>query len=292
MPSAIPALEAIAVTKRYGHVAAVSEVTLAIPSGSITALIGPNGAGKSTLIRAWTAFDRPSSGHVTVLGIDPWRDRSGALLALGYIPQSATIYRELSVDDHLDLAKHFRPRFDHAFAAGRLEELKIPLGQLGGTLSAGQQAQVALALALGARASVLLLDEPLASLDPLARREFLHVLKREVRDSGITALLSSHVVSDIEQVCDRLVVLGAGRLLLDRSLVDALASHRILEGDEPGSSGRIVDSFVGVEAETRLTLLECSRPDAPGRAPTVEELVLGYLASGRHAGADLDRATN
>lgn len=278
-----PALEAVGVTKRYGAIRAVSDVTLSVPAGSISALIGPNGAGKSTLIRAWTAFERPSSGRVFVTGIDPWQDRSGALLALGYIPQSATIYRELTVADHLDLARHYRPRFDRDFAKGRLEELAIPLEQLGGTLSGGQQAQVALALALGARTSVLLLDEPLASLDPLARREFLHVLKREVRGSGITALLSSHVVSDIEQVCDRIMVLGAGRLLLDSTLVDALATHRTFEDGHAVPEGRVVASFVGVDAEARVTLAKGTPEEAIARSPTVEELVLGYLAAGRRA---------
>ncbi|MEO7667336.1 MAG: ABC transporter ATP-binding protein, partial [Dehalococcoidia bacterium] len=164
-------LETHDLAKRYGRRTwALTGIDLAIPQGGITALVGPNAAGKSTLIKTWVGFERPTRGSVAVAGIDPWKDRSAALAHVGYIPQSPALYDALSVDDHLDLAVQLRPGFDRAYARRRLDELGIPGNQGARSLSGGQQAQVALALALGTRAKILLLDEPLASLDPLARR--------------------------------------------------------------------------------------------------------------------------
>ncbi len=238
-PDADPALSARAVAKRYrGGVRALDGIDLDIPIGSITALVGPNGAGKSTLMKAWVGFERPSRGSVAVLGVDPWRDRAAALDRLGYVSQRPALYRGLTVRDHVALAVSLRPGFDAMLSERRLEELDIPLGQDSRTLSGGQQAQVMLALALGTHAPVLVLDEPLASLDPLARREFLHVLVDAVRAEGATAVLSSHVITDIEQACDRIVVLGTGHKILDESIAAALAAHRVADGDPAGPAAR------------------------------------------------------
>jgi ABC-2 type transport system ATP-binding protein len=281
-----PILEAHGLAKRYGRRTwALTGIDLAIPRGGITALVGPNAAGKSTLIKTWVGFERPTRGGVTVAGIDPWRDRAGALGHLGYVPQSPSLYDALSVEDHLELAVQLRPGFDRDSARQRLDELGIPRDQGARSLSGGQQAQVALALALGTRAEILLLDEPLASLDPLARREFLHVLTDAVRRDGATALLSSHIVTDVEQACDRLIVLGVGRVLLHATVADALASHRIArDGDEPASGATVVATFAGPAGE-RLTLFRLGEPQQAGATPdhptTLEEVVLGYLASSR-----------
>jgi ABC-2 type transport system ATP-binding protein len=281
--SGVGVLEAHDLAKRYGRRTwALTGIDLAIPQGGITALVGPNAAGKSTLIKTWVGFERPTRGGVTVGGIDPLKDRSGVLGLVGYIPQSPLLYDGLSVDDHLDLAVLLRPDFDRAYARRRLDELGIPGGQGAKSLSGGQQAQVALALALGTRAKILLLDEPLASLDPLARREFLHVLTDAVRSDGATALLSSHIVTDVEQACDRLVVLGVGRILLHETVADALASHWMATDGAASSEGTAIGSFGGPGGE-RLTLL---RQDSPAaglslRPASLEEVVLGYLASGR-----------
>lgn len=283
-------LETHDIGKRYGRRRwALRHVDLEVPDGSITALVGPNGSGKSTLLKAWVGFERPTEGHLTVDGIDPWRDRGGALERIGYVPQAPSLYRELTVDEHVALAKTLRPRFDPAIARRRLDDLDIPLSSRADELSGGQQAQVGLALALGVRAPVLLLDEPLASLDPLARREFLHVLVDAVRADGATALLSSHVITDIEQACDRLLVLGAGRTLLDLSIAGAIAEHRVIEAASPGAEasgapatpppGSVVGVFPGPSGE-RLSLV---RGDAAvgGRPATLEEVVLGHLAAAR-----------
>ena len=279
-----PVLETHDLAKRYGRRTwALTGIDLAIPQGGITALVGPNAAGKSTLIKTWIGFERPTRGSVTVAGIDPWKDRSGVLAVTGYIPQSPALYDGLTVDDHLDLAIQLRPTFDRAYARQRLDELGIPADQGAKSLSGGQQAQVALALALGTRAKILLLDEPLASLDPLARREFLHVLTDAVRSDGATALLSSHIVTDVEQACDRLVVLGVGKILLHDTVAAGLASHWIATDGAALPGGEAIGSFAGPGGNERVTLIRQATAVAATnlRAATLEEVVLGYLASGR-----------
>lgn len=291
-PGSEVALEAMALTKRYGRrVWALKGIDLRIRTGSVTALVGPNAAGKSTLIKTWLGFERPTGGGVRVFGIDPRRDRQAALAPLGYVPQAPTLYRDLTVSDHLALAADLRPGFDRSAAAHRLQQLAIPLEHRAGDLSGGQQAQVHLALALGARARMLLLDEPLASLDPLARREFLHVLVDAVRADGVTALLSSHVITDIEQACDRLVVLGVGRKLYDGSVPEALAEHRVGPVEAVDATRPMPAVATFAEADGRMSTLyrggeAASDGDATTtvmRPATLEEIVMGYLVSGRSA---------
>jgi ABC-2 type transport system ATP-binding protein len=270
-----PVLTTRALAKRYGRRTwALTGIDLDIPQGGITALVGPNAAGKSTLIKTWVGFERPTRGGVTVAGIDPWRDRAGALGYLGYVPQSPALYDGLSVADHLDLARQLRPSFDREYARARLAQLDIPADRGARSLSGGQQAQVALAMALGTRAPILLLDEPLASLDPLARREFLHVLTDAVRGDGATALLSSHIVTDVEQACDRLIVLGVGRVLLHETVASALGAHSISTTEHPDA----VASF-GAPDGSRIYLVR----GTADRPASLDEVVLGYLASGRSA---------
>ena len=277
----VPILETRDVGKRYGRRRwALRHVTIGVPDGSITALVGPNGSGKSTLLKAWVGFERPSEGCVLVDGIDPHRQRGKALARIGYVPQAPSLYRELTVAEHVTLSRTLRPGFDAELARNRLDDLAIPLTSRADELSGGQQAQVGLALALGTRAPVLLLDEPLASLDPLARREFLHVLVEAVRGDGVTTLLSSHVITDIEQACDRLLVLGAGRTLLDLPIAGAIADHRVLDGDGDPGDGVVVGAFPGAAGE-RLRLV--TNDATVGRAATLEEVVLGHLAAGRLA---------
>jgi len=284
------ALEAHGVTKLYGRrILGLEDLDLHIRSGTITALVGPNGAGKSTLIKAWVGFERPTRGHVTVAGFDPFRARDTVIGKIGYVPQSTSLYRELTVADHLELVRMMRRGFDRPSATRRLEQLGIPLAQRAGDLSGGQQAQVHLALALGTGAEILLLDEPLASLDPLARREFLHVLMDAVLGSGRTALLSSHIVTDIEQACDHLVILGAGKKLLDRSIAEAIAEHAIGAAD-PAAPIDAFESKVGSFFDPRGGLVTLVRApvgtheqaaDGGRRRATLEEIVLGYLAAAK-----------
>jgi ABC-2 type transport system ATP-binding protein len=277
-------LEAHGFGKRYRRRNwALRGVDLTVPEGSITALVGPNGSGKSTLIRAWIGFEGATEGRLLTGGVDPQRDRKGAVERVGYVPQSPSLYRDLTIADHLTLAASLRAGFDSAMAARYVERLSIPLGARAGELSGGEQAQVGLSLALATRASILLLDEPLASLDPLARREFLHVLVDAVRSNGATALLSSHVITDIEQACDRLLVLGAGQTLLDLSVAGAIAEHVVIDAPAPGEPARLINgSVIGTfPAPTgeRLSLVRGSAHD--GRPATLEEVVLGHMAAAR-----------
>jgi ABC-2 type transport system ATP-binding protein len=283
-------LEAHGFGKRYRRRTwALRGVDLTVPEGTITALVGPNGSGKSTLIRAWIGFERPTEGRLVTGGVDPRKDRGAAVGLVGYVPQSPSLYGGLSVAEHLRLAATLRDGFDVNLAAHYIDRLSIPLTALASELSGGEQAQVGLALALGTRARILLLDEPLASLDPLARREFLHVLVEAVRSEGHTALLSSHVITDIEQACDRLIVLGKGHTLLDLSISEALAHHRVIEGPiaTPIPPDRLVGSFPSAAGEG-LTLVRVpvahdvsTEGPADGRPATLEEVVIGHMAAGR-----------
>jgi ABC-2 type transport system ATP-binding protein len=283
-------LEANGFGKRYRRRTwALRGVDLTVPEGTITALVGPNGSGKSTLIRAWIGFERPTEGRLGTGGIDPQADRAAAVARVGYVPQSPSLYGTLTVAEHLTLATTLRHAFDAALAAHYIERLSIPLSALASELSGGEQAQVGLALALGTRARILLLDEPLASLDPLARREFLHVLVDAVRSEGHTALLSSHVITDIEQACDRLIVLGKGHTLLDLSISEALAHHRVIEGTPTTAidADRVVGSFPSAAGDG-LTLVRvpvaqalAAEASVEGRRATLEEVVIGHMAAGR-----------
>ena len=257
-------------------------MSLEIPRGSITALVGPNGAGKSTLIRACLGFERLDEGRLTVNGIDPKRNRAGAVASVGYVPQRGALYQGLTIADHMTLASAARPGFEATRAIDRLRELGLGAKRSVGELSGGEQAQVALAIALGPRANLLLLDEPLSSLDPLARRDFLATLIDDVRGRGATAVLSSHIVTDVEQACDRLVVLAAGRVVLEGSVVEARTRHRTVPVAEAQDQD-VVGRFAGPAGEP-LALVRGAVPSggsSSGSGATLEEIVLGYLASAR-----------
>jgi ABC-2 type transport system ATP-binding protein len=299
MTNAIPAaaLEAHGYGKRYRRGTwALRGVDVIVPSGSITALVGPNGSGKSTLIRSWIGFETATEGSLLTGGIDPRRDRAAAVRAVGYVPQSPSLYRDLTIAEHLVLATSLRDGFDADQAARHVERLSIPLEARAGELSGGEQAQVGLALALGTKAPILLLDEPLASLDPLARREFLHLMVESVRAAGATALLSSHVITDIEQACDRLIVLGRGHTLLDLPIADALAHHRVVDGGPDvaaavarAGSGELVGSFPAPGGAplslVRTPVVAPVGAEPAGRPASLEEIVIGHLAAGRRRAA-------
>ena len=289
------ALQAHGLTKRFRKKVALDAVDLSVPAGSVTALVGPNGAGKTTLIKVCMAFERPNAGRVEVDGVDPWKHRSEALRRVGYVPQTPAVYRGLSVEDHLSMARSLHSGFDVEYARRRLNQLGIPLDQRADTLSGGQAAQLGLAIALGTRAKVLLLDEPLANLDPLARREFIQVLLDAVKSDGSTALLSSHIVTDVEDACDRLTILGGGKVRLDCPLEEARRAHRLTEASSPPAGATAVGSFLGKGGKDIMTLWRLVPDDAAGAEPghqpeaaSLEDVVLGYLAAGRGAGLQLN----
>lgn len=270
------ALRAQGLTKRYrrGRPAALDGIDLDITGGGITALVGPNGAGKSTLIRCFLGFERPTAGFVTVDGIDPARDRPKALSRIGYVGQEVGLYPQLTADEHLELAGSLRPRFDRAGAVERLAGHGIPRGVRTAELSGGQQAQVALSLALGTRAPVLLLDEPVARLDPLARRDFLTTLRDAVRAKGTTVLLASHIIGDLEGVVDSLIVLAPAAVMFHGSIEDARAGHAVVAATSEIAPAELVASFTGLTGR-RMSLV---RRPGTGDA-SLDDVVFGYLAA-------------
>jgi ABC-2 type transport system ATP-binding protein len=213
--------------KRFGQKWALAECTLEIPAGRICGLVGTNGAGKTTLLRMLAGLAKPSTGSVQIFGQPPADERT-FLRSVGFLAQEVPLYRRWSAEDHLAMGAHLNESWDGQSTRERIRSLDIPLDQRVGTLSGGQRAQVALAMALGKRPRVLLLDEPFAALDPLARRDFLSVLVEAVADGDLTVILSSHLVADLERICDFLVLVDRGELQLAAEVDDILDSHRML----------------------------------------------------------------
>lgn len=274
-----PAVSIRGVSKRYRRgVWALRDVSLELPYGTITALVGPNGAGKTTLIRICVGFEPPTLGHIAI-GSQPVDRRGNAAKAIGYVAQHPSFYERLTVGDHLELGHHYRAGFDQSSAAERMVALGIPLGARARELSGGQQAQLALVLATSSRADVLLLDEPLASLDPLARREFLNVLLETVRASRAAVLLSSHMLADVEGVADRLVVLRAGKVRYDASVALARAAHAVVDEEDVAlAANNPVGRFASLNGGWLYLIATSPGTDAPGRPATLEEVAMGYLA--------------
>ena len=247
------------------------------------ALVGPNGAGKTTLLRLLVGLLAPTEGSVEVFGQSPTSNTPYALSRIGFLAQDHPLYRRFTVADLLRFGRSCNLRFDHGLAERRLAKLGIPLDRRAGALSGGQQAQVALALALAKRPDLLVLDEPLASLDPVARHEFLQVLMGAVAADGVTVLFSSHVIHELERVCDHLVVLNHGRVVLAGDIDALLAEHRLLVG--PRGTTDLDRSATVIEAthsdrHTTLLVRDGGLPAAPGwqaHPVELEELVLAYL---------------
>ena len=278
--------------KRYGKTWALRECTLALPAGHLAALVGPNGAGKSTLMNMAVGLTVPTEGTATVLGGWPVGS-SGALDGVAFVAQDAPLYKNLSAADMLHLTANLNQRFDLSFARARLADLGISLKKKAGKLSGGQQAQLALTLALARRPRLLILDEPLASLDPIARQDFLSAVLTAMADDGVSVLLSSHQVAELERVADYLIVLARAQLQVAGEVDDLLACHRLLTGptaEADAYAGRltVVQTRRG-EAQTHL-LVRTSGPDQqmpPGwesHQVSMEEMVMAYLrAPGRRA---------
>jgi ABC-2 type transport system ATP-binding protein len=222
-------LEARGLGKRYGRRWALTDCTLSVPAGHVVGLVGPNGAGKTTLLNLTTGLLAPTAGTIEVLG---GRPASGPdqLAKVGFVAQETPTYSGLTVADHLRFGAHLNPGWDADVARQRIDQLGLDLNQKAGKLSGGQRAQLALTLAIAKRPELLVLDEPIASLDPLARREFLRILMETTAEHEVSVVLSSHLVSDLERVCDYLVVLVASRVRVAGEVEDLLATHRLLSG--------------------------------------------------------------
>jgi ABC-2 type transport system ATP-binding protein len=283
-----PVIDTRGLTKRYRRVTALSDATIIVPEGRISALVGPNGAGKTTLLRLLAGLARPTSGEVAVLGRSPGQDPA-FLADVGFLAQEIPLYRRLSGADHISIGAHLNPRWDGASVRNRLANLGISLKQKAGTLSGGQRAQLALALTLAKRPRLLLLDEPVAALDPLARRQFLAQLAEAVAGGDLTVVLSSHLIADLERTCDHLILLAASRVQLCGDIDTLLAEHQVLVGPAKDTTAIERDHTLvqAVRTPRQQTLL--IRGTGPIIDPAfeasdvgLEELVLGYM--GQHAG--------
>ena len=276
-------IETSGLGKRYRHRWALSDCTLQIPPGHIAGLAGPNGAGKTTLLHLATGLLAPTTGSITVLGGRPGGG-SGQLAKVGFVAQDTPTYAGLTVADHLRLGSHLNPGWDAGLAKRRIRQLGLDPGQQAGKLSGGQRAQLALTLAIAKRPQLLILDEPVASLDPLARREFLEVLMETVAEQDVSVVLSSHLVADLERVCDYLAVLVGSRLQVAGEVEELLASHRLLAGPRR-DTGSLPEGLQVVHAshtDRQTTLL--ARISGPVIDPawtvsqvSLEDLVLAYL---------------
>jgi ABC-2 type transport system ATP-binding protein len=284
------AIEAMDLGRRYGTTWALRGCNLSLPEGSVVAMVGPNGAGKTTLLELAIGLLEATEGEVRILGASMRGQPASMLVRVGFVAQDAPLYRNFSVADMLRFGAHLNPRWDDSIALRRLARLDIPLKRRCGRLSGGQQAQVALAIAAAKRPEVLLLDEPVARLDPLARREFLEALMETVAESGVTVVLSSHLISDLERVCDHLVLLSRGHVVIAGPTEALLAEHHLVSGprDSVDVTLRRRNVIEQRATDRQLTALVRGNGAAPDprvetRAVSLEELVLAYLRRPREA---------
>jgi ABC-2 type transport system ATP-binding protein len=276
-------IETSGLGKRYGNSWALHECTLAVPAGQVAALIGPNGAGKSTLLNLAVGLSRPSKGSVTVLG-GRAAGSPAALDGIGYVAQDTPVYKNLSVADMIYVTRNLNRRFDQPYAEARLDELGIPQKRRAGKLSGGQQAQLALTLALARRPQLLVLDEPVAMLDPVARHDFMATVMTAMTADGVSVLLSSHVLTELERVASYLILLSRGRVQLAGKVDDLLASHRVLTGPAAEAdryAGQPVLHASRADADAQLLVQATAEgqvpPDWTARGASLEELALAYL---------------
>jgi ABC-2 type transport system ATP-binding protein len=284
-------LDAVGLGKRYRNRWALRDCTLQVPAGRVVGLVGPNGAGKTTLLHLAVGLLQPSAGQIGVLGGRP-AENPTQLGRVGFVAQETPLYATLSVADHLKLGGWLNPAWEAGAAERRIEQLGFDRKQRAGKLSGGQRAQLALTHAIAKRPELLILDEPVASLDPLARREFLQHLMEAVADDGVSVVLSSHLVSDLERVCDYLIVLVGSRVQVAGGVEELLASHHRLTGPRRDLDRLPADQEVIEASHTDRQSTLLVRSDGPIHDPAwtveqigLEDLVLAYM---RRAG-DADR---
>ncbi|HEY6294770.1 MAG TPA: ABC transporter ATP-binding protein [Streptosporangiaceae bacterium] len=288
-------VEARGLGKRYHRNWVLADCTLSIPAGHVVGLVGPNGAGKTTLLNLATGMLVPTAGAIEVLGARPGAGPA-RLARVGYLAQDAPVYAGLSVADHLKLGAHLNPGWDGGLARERIERLGLDPGQKAGSLSGGQRAQLALTLTIAKRPALLILDEPVASLDPLARREFLQELMEAVADQDLSVVLSSHLISDLERVCDYLIVLVGSRVQVAGPVEELLATHHLLSGPrrDPATlpDGQHVISASHTDVQTTL-LVRTTDPilDPAWTVSEVglEDLVLAYMSQAAAGGRRRNR---
>ncbi|TMR88558.1 ABC transporter ATP-binding protein [Nonomuraea basaltis] len=276
-------LQAQALGKKYGKRWALRECTIDIPAGHVVGLVGPNGAGKTTLLKLASGQLEPTAGGITVLGGRP-AGGPAQLAKVGFVAQDTPVYTGLSIAEHLKLGARLNPRWDDGMARERIAQLGLDPAQRAGKLSGGQRAQLALTVGLAKRPELLILDEPVASLDPLARREFLQGLMEATVEHKFSVVLSSHLVSDLERVCDFLIVLVDSRVQVAGEVDKLLATHHRLTGPRRDPDRLPADQHVVSARHTDRQSTYVIRTDAPIHDPAwtitqlnLEDLVLAYM---------------
>ncbi|GAA2308281.1 ABC transporter ATP-binding protein [Glycomyces scopariae] len=287
-----PVIRADALTKRYGPHPALTDATLDIPAGRIVGLVGPNGAGKSTLLALAAGLIRPTSGTIDVLGRRPAAD-TAQLARVGFVAQDTPVYAQLTVAEHLRLGERLNPAWDRPFAHARIKQIGLDPAKKAGRLSGGQKAQLALTLAAAKRPELLIFDEPVAALDPLARRAFLQNLMEFVADIDVSVILSSHLISDVERVCDHLVILAESRVQVAGDIDDLTAAHFRVVGPRgtldtlPAGTDAIATEHTDRQTTLIVHARNGTRPDTLGQTEPVglEDMVLTYLHRAQGTGA-------
>jgi ABC-2 type transport system ATP-binding protein len=281
--------------KRYGRVVALEDCTLDVPQGQLVALVGPNGAGKSTLLNIVVGLAAPTAGEVTVLD-GSLAGSQAALAEIAFVAQDMPLYRSLSGVDLIHLTRNLNQGFDDAYAHRRLEELDIPSRSKAGKLSGGQRSQLALTLALARHPRLLVLDEPTASLDPLARHDFMATVMTAMVEDGLSVILSSHVLAELERVADFLILISDGRVRLAGAVEELLGRHRLLTGSRDVARDprwrTIQQTSAGAQSHllVELTPDDATPPGWDARSVSLEELTMAYLREDARAlrAADLE----
>jgi ABC-2 type transport system ATP-binding protein len=281
----VTVLAARGLGKKYKKKWALSSCTLEIEPGHVTGLVGPNGAGKSTLLNIASGMLEPTTGTIEVCGGTPGSGPD-QLAKVGYVAQNTPVYASLSIEDHLRLGAALNPKWDAGLATRRIQRLGLDPKQHAGKLSGGQRAQLALTIGIAKRPELLLLDEPVASLDPLARREFLSDLMEAVAEHGLSVVMSSHLVADLERVCDQMIVLVASQVRIAGDVEELLATHHRLSGPRRDVDTLPADQHVISAKHTDRQTTVLVRTEAPILDPawtvgalSLEDLVLEYMSN-------------
>src|SRR5580692_1613490 len=291
----VPALRTTQLGRRYGRTWGLRDCTLEVPAGVIAGLVGPNGAGKTTLLEMIIGLLEPTEGEVSVFGETSRAETAQTLARVGYVAQDHPLYRDFTVAEMFHLGRAMNPSWDQQLAAARVDALDIPLNRKIKRLSGGQRAQVSLTMALAKRAPMVVLDEPVSSLDPVARLEFMRDVMASAADAHLTFLISSHVVSELERFCDWLIVLANGRMQLAGPATDLLAAHRLLTvpratpgAELPGTAIHRTDSDRHSTVLVRTGPAQLAGREYPGwQADPVgfEQLIMAYLQRPAEAAA-------
>ena len=286
----MPVIETNGLSKRFGRKWGLRDCSLSIPAGKVAALVGPNGAGKSTLLRMATGLSRPTSGEIYVLGEEPIGNSASFLSRIGYLDQERPLYRGFRVDEMFRFGEGTNPTWNMTTAHAYVDQLGISLRDRVNNLSGGQQAQVALTMCLAKQPELLILDEPAAALDPVAREDLLRLLMREVAERGTSVVLSTHALGDVGSICDYLVIMSHSTIVLADDLEFVVESHRFLSATSP--SGReipegvtVIDTRSSSRDVTYLVRMTLPLVDETWEItePTLDEIIMAYLRLARES---------